>query len=305
MNNEVNALNRRIYNAEFFDSQGESTFEELLIEVLDDGLLALQVVNVPDVDTDGVIERLQFGGVLIEASYICQQLDHAVHGAADCVVVYKVVIFEQRVENWLRDKVLSQHFNGLSFIDGGIEVILQSLDEDSELGRKFRNILNEFRNTLDELTGYHADGLRPVFPIEAVAALLDEFSVNAILHFAKTDFELLSNLGIFNLLCVVSILAVGHGIMAYAGASDDNFGRFVFIEGNFVDLSIKAIVVRTECVKDAPDGCEISIVIECLFGCNIGRHNDRDNDISVFLFVGLTLAEVAHDTSDRLHDINL
>ena len=305
MNNEVNALNRRIYNAEFFDGQGESTFEELLIEVLDDGLLALQVVNVSDVDTDGVIEGLQFGCVLIEATYISQQLDHAVHGAADGVVVYKVVIFEQRIEYWLRDKVLSQHFNGLSFIDGGIEVVLQSLDEDSELGRKFRNILNEFRNTLDELTGYHADCLRPVFPIEAVAAFLDEFSVNAILHFAKTNFELLCNLCIFDLLCVVCILAVGHGVMAYAGAADDNFGRFIFIEGNFVDLGIEVIVVRTECVKDAPDGCEICIVIKSLFGCNIGRHNDRDNDISIFLFIGLTFAEVTHNAPDRLHDIHL
>lgn len=64
--NKVNTLNWSIDDAELLNSPGECAFEELLVDVLDDGLLALQVVNLADICTDGFIEVCQNFGVFLE-----------------------------------------------------------------------------------------------------------------------------------------------------------------------------------------------------------------------------------------------
>ena len=52
MDDKVNALNRRIDNTQLFNRQREGSLKELLVEVLNDGLLSLQVIDVADVVLD-------------------------------------------------------------------------------------------------------------------------------------------------------------------------------------------------------------------------------------------------------------
>ena len=44
MDDEVHTLHRRIDDAKLFHGERKRAFEELFVEVLDDGLLALQIV---------------------------------------------------------------------------------------------------------------------------------------------------------------------------------------------------------------------------------------------------------------------
>ena len=49
VDDEVYTLYRRINNAKFIHSFRECSFEELLIEILDNSLLTFEIVNVADV----------------------------------------------------------------------------------------------------------------------------------------------------------------------------------------------------------------------------------------------------------------
>ena len=114
---------------------------------------------------------------------------HALHGTAHGVVVHELVIGEQRIEHRTGDDVLRQHFDGLCRIHGRIKVALQSLEVFIERLFVYAG-LDELGYALDELVRDKSDFLCPVLPIEAVAALLHELGIHAVLQLTETKFQL-------------------------------------------------------------------------------------------------------------------
>ena len=94
MNDEVHTFNWRIDNAEFFNSQRKCTFEELLIQVLDDCLLSFQIIYITNINAHGFVKRFKLSGIFLKATNSFQLLYHFVHRVADCIVVYEVIIRE-------------------------------------------------------------------------------------------------------------------------------------------------------------------------------------------------------------------
>ena len=78
VNDEIDTLHRGVDNAELGGGEREGAFEEFLVKVLDDGLLAGKIVDVAHIGADAVVETGQLHGVLADGVGI-EQLNHALH----------------------------------------------------------------------------------------------------------------------------------------------------------------------------------------------------------------------------------
>ena len=70
-------------------------------------------------------------------------------------------------------------------------------------------------------------------------------------------------------------------------------------------MRIKRFVVASESIKNGPHHFEALVVVQCLLGGDIARHDDGDDDVAVFLLLIGVLAESAHHTPHRLHHLHL
>ena len=156
MDDEIHALHRRIDNAKFLHGERECALEELLVEVLDDGLLALQVVDVAHVDPHRLVELIQHLCVHLKA-FRFEKLQHELHRLAHRVVVDKLIVVEQGIEHGPHNHVLGQHLDGLSLIHTRIDVALQTCHKLLEVLTGSRILLHHPCDAFDKLAGYFSD----------------------------------------------------------------------------------------------------------------------------------------------------
>ena len=78
MDDKVNTFNRCIYNTEFVNSLRERSLEEFLIQILDYRLLALEIIDVANVDANGSIEPFEHLNVHVKALCL-KHLYHKLH----------------------------------------------------------------------------------------------------------------------------------------------------------------------------------------------------------------------------------
>ena len=67
VNDEVHTLHRSIDDSQLLHGERERAFEELFVEILDDGLLALQIVYAAHIRPYRLIELLQHFGIFLES----------------------------------------------------------------------------------------------------------------------------------------------------------------------------------------------------------------------------------------------
>jgi hypothetical protein len=96
-------------------------------------------------------------------------------------VLGELVPFKDRIEDWPRYEVLSQHFDGVIFIDAGIERSAQPFKELIEtlavlVVRIFEQCLDSSNVPLGDL----GDILGPGFPISPAAALKDDLGEDCV-----------------------------------------------------------------------------------------------------------------------------
>src|SRR5690606_21567056 len=110
------------------------------------------------------------------------------------VVAGKAVFIEQRIEHRLGYQMLGKHFDNLAIADAVVKVVTQLGGEGVEgglflgVGRVLQNALN----AVDVGAGDLGDVVGPIFPVVAVAALLDDLGVDGLLDFA----DLIGQLGL-------------------------------------------------------------------------------------------------------------
>ena len=153
-----------------------------------------------------------------------------------------------------------------------------------------------------------SDFLCPVLPIEAVAALLHELGIHTVLQFAETKFQLPGDFRVLHLPRFFLSLSL---LKAQPRPADGDGRRvrllvgFLLVERNLVHHRIETVIVGAQRVQDFPDHIEGLAVVECFLRRNIGRHDNRDDDVPVLLLVGQSLVESAHHAAYRLHHIHL
>ena len=201
--------------------------------------------------------------------------------------------------------MLRKHFYGLPLIYRWVEVLPQASDEHAELGFDMRLFGNEPGYSLDELAGDKPHAARPVFPVQAVTAFLDEFGVNAALHFRETQLKLARHFIVGKQFRVPLVLSVREGVAPDARRADYDLGGLVAVQGNLVYGGIEAVVVRAQRIEYVPDHAEAVAVVERVLWLDVGGHDHRYDDVAELLFAGFALAEVAHDTPYGLHHVNL
>ena len=201
--------------------------------------------------------------------------------------------------------MLRQHFDGLCRIHGRIKVALQSLEVFIERLFVYAR-LDELGYALDELVRDKSDFLCPVLPIEAVAALLHELGIHAVLQLTETKFQLPGDFRVLHLpRFFLSLLKAQPRPADGDGRRVRLLVGFLLVERNLVHHRIETVVVGAQRVQDFPDHIKGLAVVECFLCRNIGRHDNRDDDVPVLLLVGQPLVESAHHAAYRLYHVHL
>ena len=158
--------------------------KKLVVQLNDDLLLALGVVDTSCTLANAGIEFLQ-GVRFLGQVMLVERVQHALHGLRHRVVAGKAVFLKQGIEYRLCHKMLSEHFDYLAVTDAVVKIIAQLGGEGVE-GSLFLGVGRVFQDALDAVdmgAGDLGNVVGPVFPVVAVAALLDDLGVDGFLDF--------------------------------------------------------------------------------------------------------------------------
>ena len=127
VNDEIDAFDGCIDDAEFFDGARKDGAEKLAIEILDDLLFAAQCLYIRDIIANGCIEALE--GVRVDIfleSVRVEKIDHGLHRARNGVVFGKMIILEERVKDGTRNDVLGEEFDTIVALKGIVDISMEA-----------------------------------------------------------------------------------------------------------------------------------------------------------------------------------
>ncbi len=318
MDNEVHHFHRRIDDAEPFGHLREGVAEELVVQLDHDLLLARRTVDAFGAQLHAVVEALQGVGFLFQAMFV-QGVQHFLHGLRHRVVSSEAILLEQGVEHRLGDQVLGQHLDDLTVADAVVEIVAQFFGEVFE-GGDFAGVGRVFENAQDAAdmsVGDLGDVARPVFPVMAVADLLDDPSVDGALDFAYFigHFRLLGHLPfgvvasaiLTDTVLTLAGLAVlrataAPGLFLHLVGDGDDFhlAPVGAVEVELVDGGVEAVIVGAQGLQHLPDDPVDLVVVQRFVGRHVGWDHHRQHDVAAFLTGG-----VAHHSAHRLHHVHL
>ena len=194
---------------------------------------------------------------------------------------HEIIILEKRLKNGLGDEVLSQHINGVVDGEGLIDVVAEPVQKLIESIAVFAFDGDQLIDARLVAFGNDGDITPPRRPIKPVADLLDDARDDSLVEIIELKFQLIFLRHVDDELFILT----------------DNIG--IIVEGEFIDLDIKLIVVGAKGVEHLPDGVEILIVIEFVNGIGAFWNDDGQNDIAEVFAVGFT-----HNAPDGLNDID-
>ena len=161
--------------------------------------------------------------------------------------------------------MLRQHLDGLCRIHGRVKVSLQPLEVFVECFFVYAG-LNELGYALDELVRDKSDFLCPVLPIEAVAALLHELGIHAVLQLTEAKLQLPGDFRVLHLpRFFLSLLKAQSRPADGDGRCIGLLVGFLLVERNLVHHRIETVVVRAQRVQDFPNHIKGLAVVECFF----------------------------------------
>ncbi len=201
VDDEVHDLHRRIDDTEALGHLREGIPEELVVKLDDDFLLARGAIDAFGTQFHAGIEGLQRVRLLLQP-VLLKHVKHALHGLAHGVVLGEAVVLEQGVEDRLGDQVLRQHLDDLTVRDTVVQVVSKLRREACErfLLPRVGRLLQDRVDSVDVRSRNARNVVRPVFPVVAIATLLDHLGVERSLDLP--DFEL--DLHLLRLLPVVA-----------------------------------------------------------------------------------------------------
>ncbi|MCY1541804.1 hypothetical protein D9M68_775070 [compost metagenome] len=144
-----------------------------------------------------------------------ERVQYTLHGLGHGVVAGKAVLVKQRIEHRLGYQVLGEHFDNLAIADTVVEVVTQLGGERVKSGL-FLGVGRVLQNALDAVdmgAGDLSDVVCPVFPMVAVATLLDDLGVDGLLDFT----DLVGQLGLLSHLAWSILVPATDAVLAFAG----------------------------------------------------------------------------------------
>lgn len=133
----------------------------------------------------------------------------------------------------------------------------------------------------------------PLLPVVALSDFEDHLRVEGLLHFAVEKESL-----------DVLFRRFSHAVSRMSGevgaGADDDFFRFLLIQLELIHPRIETIIVGAKGIQDAPDDFEIIVLVEDGIRIAVGRDDDGNDDVAVFLS-----RSGAHDAADGLDDVHL
>ena len=174
VNDEIHHLDRGIDDPKPLGHFRESVAEELVVKLDNDSLLALGVVDAGGPDFDIGIELLKAGGFLFQIVLV-QCVQNALHCAGNRIFPGETVSLEQGFKDRSGDQVLRQHFDSFVFADAVVQIV-------AKFGKEFlesfpfvaAGLFHQSLDAGDMGLGDLADIGRPIFPIRAASAFLDD-----------------------------------------------------------------------------------------------------------------------------------
>ena len=314
---EVHHLDRRIDDAELFLKLRESRFEELLEEVLDDGLALGRGLDVAHADLHRLVEVLE-GASRRAHPVLVERIDHRGHRPGDRVVfrefvddVPRVVADrKERVEDRLRHDVLSEHVDDFFVRKLAVQRRLQFLLEALERRAGRFAFAEDLLDVSDLLFAEEAHVLSPVAPLTSIADALQDTAADVLLeHFvAFKEAPLASGVG--------RAFGLRPSFAFRTGCAGDLrfFVELLFREAHDldlvrVDLAELRVHRRTELVVDRlqgpehlPNDVEFLIVVQSIFAREPGRRHDGEDDVTALL---TRVGRDAHDAAHGLNDLDL
>ena len=252
---------------------------------------------------DGFIEPRHHIGFPFRYFFM-KHIDHALHGNGHRVILDEGVIFKERLEYRLCDDVLSQHFNGVIRSHSRIQIFVQP-------GKKFVKGIPVFPTVGDQLFNSGnvllrdcRDILCPQLPITPCSHFFNhagkdhtlerlEFQIQFLLDFLRND-----GIHIDVLFRSTSSAAFALSVPANKTMLLCSLRLPVFL--NFIDFSIKPVVMRPQCVQDGPHDAKAVAFVKSLFRAHGFRDDNGDDNVAI-LFSG----SFPHHAPDRLNDVNL
>ena len=191
------------------------------------------------------------------------------------------------VEDRLRQRVLHEHVRSLLLADRRVQVLAQGVEELQEAVALRAGRGDDLLHALRVAGGDPGDLLSPERPIAARADLLDHLRVDL-----RAEVELVLGGG-----CGRRGLRPSR--FAHADHVDDDLAGAVFVEVDLVDLGVEVVVVGAEGVEDGPDDVVHVGIVEGVLGRHVGRDDDGNDDVAVFL-----AGSLAHHAADGLDDVH-
>ena len=160
----------RVDDAQPLGHAAEGILEELFVQLHDDRLAGLGVVDAFGTVADARRRTFRASSVSLSMACFVEHVEHLLHGLANGVLLGEGVVGEERVEDRPGDQVLREHLDRVVRGDGGVEVVLQALEELVErLGLLRCRLVEERLDAGDVPLGDLRDVAGPSLPIGAVA----------------------------------------------------------------------------------------------------------------------------------------
>ena len=199
--------------------------------------------------------------------------------------------------------MLGDHLHSLVLGDARVERVAKALQKHPELIFNALVVPNERADALNVALRNPRDVLRPLVPVDARTALLDQLRLDSLLPTLdgierEAELHPLGDLGglpllglLFALQPLIPSLMVG-GTLVFA------LRRFL-VEREGVHLGLDALVMGAERLENAPHIREHLGVVQRLLRRHPRRHEDRKDYVAVVLAL-----RASHDAPDGLHHVH-
>ena len=242
VDDEVHTFYWCIDDTQLFYRLRECSLEEFLIEILDDGLLAFEVINITYVVFYGDIELLQNLSVHLHALTL-QHFYHILHGARNGIVIHKLVFLKQGIEDGACYHVLCQHTNGIFFADAVVDILVQTTNKLLKVFMSIRILFYQEFNPIHKLLSYIANRLTPVLPIHLVAHLLNKACIDAILQLAKLQIQLTGYFLIIQMDGSACWRTLTNGILTARYTTNSNLWWAFLVQVDLVHMGIEVFIM--------------------------------------------------------------
>lgn len=271
MEHVVHDLDGCINDAELLARAGKGLSEEVVVEVLDEGLTVGIGTAEGGATADAAVELVEATLVVngeVADTVSLEGVEEILNGDRDRVRLREGVVTEESIEDRQRHHVLGDHLDSSPFGNARIERIAQRSQERVHSLASHRVPSDSTFDLLDVSLGDAAHVLGPAGPVDLAAALLDSLGVNGTLEISHTEVEGERRLAIrAPTMSAARLLGIGPPRLA------TNAKTLILLadltHGEAVNVSVNALIVTSQRLQNTPHDVKGIRLVKCLLRCQL------------------------------------